>query len=410
MATLGTDGYRSNTRVYYAMQGVALGNIGATALINSWKATDTTTPPATGTLMVMHGLQSVGVDTNFNLEQVFELGQLSLYVNQEDVPDISVTTERVLDGYTLTYHAATQSAANATLAGRADARTDFRMVIAKTTDTFVDSGNGAAAELYCSGMYPSSLSYSLPTDGNFTESLSLVGNNKKWIADSGDTQAILLNASANIVWLSGVFGSDAPNTSNTNVLRRQNLVTGTAGMVLGAAARTFRTVVPNFITNVSITGSPVDARSGVNAGTFTTSATAGTHIQSINFSLDLGRESINQLGTFAPYNRYATFPVEVTTAIEVIAIAGDNIDAVETSTSNLSNHEISVLLDDSTFIHVGKKNKLSSVSYGGGDAGGGNATITYNMSNFNDFIILHSGDPLITTVGSSGYWKDYFPA
>jgi hypothetical protein len=46
---------------------------------------------------------------------------------------------------------------------------------------------------------------------------------------------------------------------------------------------------------------------------------------------------------------------------------------------------------------LGKKNKLSSVTYGGGDAGGGNSTVTYSYSNFNDFTVMHSGD-----VGDNG--------
>ena len=33
---------------------------------------------------------------------------------------------------------------------------------------------------------------------------------------------------------------------------------------------------------------------------------------------------------------------------------------------------------------MGGKNRLSSVSYGGGDAGGGNATCTYSYINYND--------------------------
>jgi hypothetical protein len=44
-------------------------------------------------------------------------------------------------------------------------------------------------------------------------------------------------------------------------------------------------------------------------------------------------------------------------------------------------------------IDLGTKNKLQSVSYGGGDTGGGNVTNTFNYSNFNDFSVTHSGDP-----------------
>jgi hypothetical protein len=92
----------------------------------------------------------------------------------------------------------------------------------------------------------------------------------------------------------------------------------------------------------------------------------------------------------------------------VIAVGGDNINAVEDvpSGGNLSNHTIQVCLDDSTVIQVGNKNKLTSVSYGGGDAGGGNASITYSMQNNNDFVVLHSGDPMGLEAGS--YFKYWF--
>ncbi len=43
------------------------------------------------------GVQSVGITTTFNLEQVFELGQLELYQDVEEVPDIEVSVERVID-------------------------------------------------------------------------------------------------------------------------------------------------------------------------------------------------------------------------------------------------------------------------------------------------------------------------
>jgi hypothetical protein len=36
-----------------------------------------------------------------------------------------------------------------------------------------------------------------------------------------------------------------------------------------------------------------------------------------------------------------------------------------------------------TVLDLGTQNKLASVSYSGGDTGGGNATITYSYSNFN---------------------------
>jgi len=47
---------------------------------------------------VVHGVQSVGVTTNFSLEQVFEFGQIEIYENIEALPEIEVTVERTLDG------------------------------------------------------------------------------------------------------------------------------------------------------------------------------------------------------------------------------------------------------------------------------------------------------------------------
>lgn len=90
----------ANTRVFYATQAVTIGAISNTTS----PIIDTATRSSAGTHKIVHGLQSVGVDTNFNLEQAFELGQLSLYENIEDIPDISVSMQKFLDGYSLIYH------------------------------------------------------------------------------------------------------------------------------------------------------------------------------------------------------------------------------------------------------------------------------------------------------------------
>jgi hypothetical protein len=356
-------------------------------------------------MIIMHGLQSVGVNTNFSLEAVQELGQLSIYENVEDVPDIEATMERVLDGYTLAYHAATITASDPTLSGRANARADLRMIIGLDTDSAVTSGDSLAAELYCSGMYWSSCSISLPTDGNFTESLTLVGNNKKWITSTGGA-GILLGAGG-VVNSVFAFGDDSPDSPDSGVLRRNNFLTGSGVVTRGGNG--FVTVLPSFITGISNNGSTITSANGYasfkNCGTVNTD---NVHVQSISFSVDAGREAINQLGTYAPYYRYVNFPVQVSTEISVIAVGGDNIDAVENvpAGGNLSNHTIQVCLDDSTVIQVGNKNKLTSISYGGGDAGGGNAEITYSMQNNNDFVVLHSGDPMGLEAGS--YFKYWF--
>ena len=78
---------------------------------------------------MVHGLQSVGITTNFNLEQAFELGQIEIYENIEGTPDVEVTLEKVLDGDPLIYHLATTGVdgtpAGSGLAGRSKARSDL---------------------------------------------------------------------------------------------------------------------------------------------------------------------------------------------------------------------------------------------------------------------------------------------
>jgi hypothetical protein len=390
----------TNKRVFYATQAVAVGDIGATGVVDSWQPGQGALDGSDGKLMVAHGLQSIGVTTNFNLEQIFELGQLSLYENYEEVPEIEVTFEKVLDGYSLMYHLGTCDATSPTLTGRGNARADVRMAVGFETNEYMSTGvNSGVAELYCSGMYISSVSYNLASDGNFTESTTFVGNDKQWLTGS-DTGGKLTdtNGLLNSTLGTGVFGSDAPVGVANSVLRRQNLVIGNSGKTYGSTL--FKTEVPNVLEGGS-TGSLTNSKYIVEG--------SGPFIQSVSISCDMGRENIQQLGKKAPYYRYINFPVDVTCDIEVTATGGDNVDAAEeggATGKNLLDHSIQIVLDDSTVFQLGKKNKLTSVSYGGGDAGGGNATITYSFTNSNDFVVLHSGDPAGISVGD--YWKNHF--
>ena len=394
------DLLNANTRVFYATQAVTIGAIGNTTAT----IIDSDAASSAGTHKIVHGLQSIGVDTNFNLEQAFELGQLSLYENIEDIPDISVSMQKFLDGYSLIYHlgasfdGAGTRVTGTTLSGRADTRADIRLAINKTTDESWGNGDSGVAELYCSGMYLSSVSYTIPTDGTCTEDVGFVGNNKKWITTNNDAQLLLLPNGSGNVGFGSVFGSDEPNAPGNHVLRREDVQTS------GVASQyDYHTVMPTIIEGISQGGSQFKGRAPTNAGFVDTD---NVHINSFTCSTDLGREQINQLGTRTPYNRYVSFPTEVTSTIEVTATAGDNVDAVETARANLSNHEICVVLADSTILHLGKKNKVSSITYGGGDAGGGNATISYSFSNFNDLVVLHTGDPVAAS--NTSYWDDKF--
>jgi len=364
----------ANNRIYYAIQQVSLG----TGLNSAGQPGS----GITGSPVAVHGLQTVGITTNFNLAQIYEMGQLSLYQNFENVPDIEVTLNKVLDGYPLLYVLATErgtglstglTATSADLAGRANTRTDMQLAIYPDTQT--SAKNGSLAVVSCSGMYVSSVSYTFPIDGNFTEDVTLVGNDKIW-----STTAITGSFTNN---------NDSP-ASVQGVNRRQHLTMANCRF-------------PKQIPGIDGTG--------VNTSISATSGYA-VHFQSIKVSCNMGRESIYELGTRQPYYRYINFPVAVTCDFEVMSVSGEWVNATAkgyyTGTEanptvandstdscanrfNLKNETIFLETCEGTRIGLGQKNKLTSVNYTGGDTGGGNVTMTYSYQNFNDFSVAHSG-------------------
>lgn len=347
----------SNNRIYWAVQGVSIAPEGSTEFNSVNGDVDTA---------VVHGLQTMGITTTFNLEQVFEIGQLSIYENIEDIPDIEVTMEKVIDGYPLIYHLATQDSASDTLAGRSNSRCN---VVMNIYSDLLDSASGDPnTEVLMSGMYVSSVSYTMPVDGNCTESVTLVGNNKEWRNNTGDTDdAFLLT--------SDMFDDTDTPEATEGVNRRENVL-------FGSLLDETVTLLPSEVEGISSSGTN-DKTDGV----------YGAHVQNITVSADFGRDNLNELGRKGPYFRYVNFPVEVSTEIETYSLEGDQVDALEDSVSNVSNQTIVVVLEDSTKLHLGTKNKLANISYGGGDAGGGNATTTYSYTGFNDLTVTHDEDP-----------------
>jgi hypothetical protein len=345
----------TNNRIYWACQGVGI------------------SPQDSISFVGVHGLQSVGITTTFNLEQVFEIGQLSIYENIEDITDIEVTMEKVLDGHPLLYHLATKpligsSTNGRSLAARANPKCNVALNI--YDDTYEAASGNPQAEVIMSGMYVSSVSYTFPVEGNCTESLTLVGNNKAW-----RTSGYLMTGTI----LGGTVGQDTPRLPAVSggVQRRENILwVGPAGHY---------TRLPSEVEGISTSGTN-DQVAGVN----------NAHVQSLSVSVDLGREALNELGRKGPYFRFVNFPVEVSTEIEVTSSRGDRINATEEGlgggSGNLVDQTIFIATSDGTRIDLGSRNKLASVSYGGADAGGGNATVTYSYSTFNDFSVTHPSD------------------
>lgn len=294
-----------NNRVFYASHGVSVG----------------------GT--TVQGAQSVGVTTNFNLEQAFQLGQLALYDNIVVDPEVEVTISKALDGESTIWYLATGGGSLVS-----NANDQSTVVIAVGDDTAASLTNTAGVQ--CTGMYISSVTYTFPVDGNFTEDVTFVGNHK------------------------AVTGTvTAPATSGNTILRRQHLLIGSSTLP----------------TEVS-----------------------GKNLSSITISADLGRESMYKLGQYAPFHRFVNFPLEVTTEFEVMATTVDGVacdtSSVTCTSGNLPAEQSIIinLCDAGTSgtaysFNMGNKNVLQSVNYTGGDTGGGNATITYTYSTYNELDI-----------------------
>jgi hypothetical protein len=356
----------SNKRIFYACQAVAITNQGDNALTSG---------------DMVHGVQSVGVNTTFNLEQAFELGQIEIYENIEGTPDIEVTLEKLLDGYPLIYHMATQGPlaglANSGLAGRSKEQCDLRLGIFSESSSNVasasssDNSGNAEVEIYCSGLYVSSVSYTIPVDGNATESVTLVGNNKTWLTGTD----VLLTTGV----VTAFDGSNIPKAF------------GMAGSTSGGIQRREDVLLSGCIFPQSIKGV---VGSGYGNGLNFANGDPRIHIQSFSCSTDFSREDVFELGRKTPYYRPASFPVEVSTEIEAITISGDFVSATERgdpaldgtidSGNNTRAESIFMLLRCGYAFDLGSKNRLASLTYGGGDAGGGNVSVSYSYTNFNE--------------------------
>tara|TARA_B100000519_G_scaffold156492_1_gene137881 strand:- start:705 stop:1817 length:1113 start_codon:yes stop_codon:yes gene_type:complete len=347
----------ANKRTYWAIEAIGTAAHGAGA-----GAT-----PALDSFHFVPGVQSVGMTTNFNLDQIFQLGQLEIYQDLEDIPDVELSVEKVLDDTTLMYTRCVCNTANtapggytALFGGQKDLttiqnnRVDVAFVVNADTDAAIGDDTGDIAA-YMSGMYLSSVNFNFAADGYFTESVSLVGNHQKWFVPGAE----LASSPQDI----------APQALQSgDVLRRHNF----SFDAIGDVPEPLKTL-----------GGTVD----------------DLRIASISVATDFGREEMFALGNREPYHRYVTFPVEVTCDIEAyVTDAVDmGVNALPNARNVSSNNTIKFDVFDATSggilsgpgvnpnhnFDLGAKNTLSSVTWNGLSTDGTNATVTYSYRNFN---------------------------
>jgi len=370
----------ANKRVFYACEAVAIGPINPE---NEAQALS---------LSFVHGVQSVGITTNFNVEAIFELGQSAPYDQIETNPEIEVTLEKVIDGYQFIYRMATHNVNNAlinSLDGRLKQRCNVAMAIGNDESTAISGGVGAPnVEMFMSGMYVNSVSYTFPADGNATESVTLVGNNKTWNVagvafDNSTTTGLKANAGMrafNTGLIDDIKQYNGPNTDFN-----EDFPIGLGGIVRREDVLMNLSVIPDCIfgvtPKVSNPSHPVGYLAGNNWDQLAGRPRA--HITNITISMgDAGREDIYELGHKDPYYKSAAGSKEVTAEIEVATVSGDFL-GIYSDRDTSPQQPIYLTLTNGATFNLGPNNKVTSVSYGGGEAGGGNLTITYSFTNQN---------------------------
>lgn len=322
-----------NLRTFYACQAVAI----APQIPNAQGAY--TEPPASG-YKYLHGVQSVGINSSFDFENIFELGQLEIYDAVLNIPEVEITIEKLFDGYKTVYGMISSGSG---VLEASKHRACARFGIYKDTSNASNTNANAMGYIQCTGMYVSNVTYTFPVDGNPTESITLVGNHKSWVEGSGGGITIPNDINNN-----SASPDDTPSTSNSGILRRQN---------------------------VTYTGP------------------GSSKAQNVTISIDLAREDLFQFGSRLPYARIPTYPVEATAEIESLAVSGsfDSVAFSET-TDRLPDRDRAISVQCGSFtVSLGSGCFLTSIAHGGGDATGGNATVTRSYTAYNVFNVTDSG-------------------
>lgn len=284
---------------------------------------------------VVQGVQSVAVNTNFNLEQVFQLGRLAIYDNIPVDPDVEVTITKVLDGRKSIWNRAT---GGGSLVSNAN---DQATLVLGVGDDTAQNIVANTTSITMTGCYVSSLNYTFPVDGNFTEEITFVGSHKE---------------------AGGAALAPVDPEPQFNVLRRQNFNQAASDL-------------PDALQNKRLT--------------------------QVTISADLGREKMFSLGNLSPFHRFVNFPLEITVSFDVIQdgnagtdLVGPHFDTVDGNCVGLPLDEEPIVIwlcdndgDDTYKFDLGSGCILQSVSYSGGDTGGGNVTETYTYITYNELTI-----------------------
>lgn len=327
---------------------------------------------ATGSYSFVRGIQSASDSFDLPADYLLQWGMVGLYEAVDGTSTVTFDCEKLIDGSTPLYLAATEGSTAAGLTARSEARTMLCVGVYPSEFDYV-SGTPTRVFEY-SGLQPTNISYEFSTDGAFKETMSFVGSYAEWKAGAPKYGTLPSNPTAS--------GTDVPpalTACSGGVQFKENFrFTGT-----------YPTLLPTFIPGIT------------SSGTMTMSNGCPTiPVQSVSVSVDLSREDVPRLGCKSPYARLAQFPVDVTTEITILSQSGHGLDMTETGSTlvgceytNAPSSTLRFSTDSGLIIDLGTKNKLTSVTQTFGDTGGSNATYSLSFTNKSVMSVFHPNDP-----------------
>lgn len=364
-------------------------------------------PDGGSTYTAVHGVQSLTYSGNSQLEQVYVLGQLEIYENIEGLPRVEASITKVLDGHPLIYCLATKNAATPLLLARANEK--CLIGVSYYNDTATSASGVGISEAEISGAVITSAQYQFGVGENCTEAISFQATDIVFAEDARMTQDSVFTGSKTRE-ISGAFsGNNDEPLATGGVARRQHIVFDTTETDVD---------VNNMIADPDVTILPpeIDGISADGVNEKNADGTYKANIQSINVNVSLGREDLNQLGRRGPYYQALTTPVEATCEISTIATSGAMTSMTQNGIltgsgvtnpcnigGNLMDNTIRIATCEGTRIYLGPKCKRSNFSVSGGDATGGNVTISYTYNAYNNFVVMHSSNS--ETDGAS-FWTN----
>ncbi len=346
----------NSTRLYYAVQRAALCRCSTTvgtAGLNDVSANGKY-PGIFSSL-----IQSVGISTSLEYEKLYELGRLQVYSNIEGIPNVEITVERAIGVYLSDSSDQDNTYGSGTLwhmcGGTVTSASNKRFNLNMEVSSDHNEENIPKKFVQCTGLYLSNYTINFNMEGPTTETVTLVGSHLLWTSGVIPTGGSALHGMVPRI----------PNTaasSNRDSSKQQN--------------------VSNVMTREDYTAATGIELSG---------------LRSLTFSVNMEREELLELGSKTPYFRTATYPIETSLEIEFLARErsgnpyGYSANIDETKVNNGCG--VSHRLPSTTRIDAGNRSfsfgemDWTGTTYSGGDAGGGNATITESYTGQNYYAV-----------------------